>query len=154
MCKIQYFCKLFKKNVHTKSRLMKNKLLISILLLFVGLSMQAQPVATEQMDERFNEGTEFPFGWFGEGWKIDDGKAKAKATKDSGNNGFPGMGGDNPSTSDNPMGGMNMFGGDRIRTYLLTPPVVVEEGDEMVFSARKTNGDDEGLVVPVVSIST
>lgn len=124
---------------------MKNKLLISISLLFVGLSMQAQSVATEQTDERFNEGTEFPFGWFGEGWKVDDGKAKAKATKDSGNNGFPGMGGDNPSTSGNPMGSMNMFGGDRIRTYLLTPPVVVEEGEDMVFSARKTNGDDDGI---------
>ena len=124
---------------------MKKVFLFSMLLLFVGVSVQAQSVATKQMDERFNEGAEFPYGWFGEGWKVDDGKAKAKATKDSGNNGFPGMGGDNPSTSDNPMGGMNMFGGDRIRTYLLTPPVVVEEGDEMVFSARKTNGDDEGF---------
>ena len=33
---------------------MKKKLLISMLLLFVGVSMQAQSVATEQMDERFN----------------------------------------------------------------------------------------------------
>lgn len=126
---------------------MKNKLLISISLLFVGLSIQAQSVATEQMDERFNEGPEFPFGWFGEGWKVDDGKAKAKATKDSGNKGFPGMGnGNNPGGSSSPAGGMgNMFGGDRIRTYLLTPPVTVEEGDEMVFSARKTNGEDDGF---------
>ena len=85
---------------------MKNKLLISISLLFVGVSIQAQSVATEQMDERFNEGPEFPFGWFGEGWKVDDGKAKAKATKDSGNNGFPGMGnGNNPGGSSSPAGG-------------------------------------------------
>ena len=120
-----------------------------MLLLFVGLSMRAQSVANEQMDERFNDGTQFPYGWFAEGWKVKDGKAKAKATVDSGNNGMPGMGtGDPQSTSDNPMGnmgGMNMFGGDRIRTYLLTPPVAVEEGEDMVFSARKSSGDDEGF---------
>ena len=39
-------------------------------------------------------------------------------------------------------GGFNMFGGDHIRTYLLTPPVVVEEGEDLVFSARKPS--DEG----------
>ena len=124
---------------------MKKKLLFSMLLLFVGVSLQAQSVATEQMDEQFNDGTKFPYGWFGEGWKIDDGKAKAKATEDSGNNGFPSMGGDTPGTGSSPMGGMNMFGGDRIRTYLLTPPVAVEDGEDMVFSARKTSGDDSGF---------
>jgi hypothetical protein len=41
---------------------MKKKLLISMLLLFVGVSMQAQSVATEQMDERFNDGTNLPYG--------------------------------------------------------------------------------------------
>ena len=125
---------------------MKKVLLFSMLLLFVGVSMRAQSIVTEQMDERFNDGPRFPFGWFGEGWKIKDGKAKAKATEDSGNNGFPGMGtGENQSMGDNPMGGMNMFGGNRIRTYLLTPPVAVEDGEDMVFSARKTNGDDNGM---------
>ena len=125
-----------------------------MLLLFVGVSMQAQSIASKQMDERFNDGTKFPRGWFGEGWKVENGKAKAKATEDSGNSGFPGMGGGtgtqpstNPSTtpSMNGMPGMgSMFGGNRIRTYLLTPPVSVKEGEDMVFSARKTNGDDDG----------
>jgi hypothetical protein len=125
---------------------MKKKLLFSMLLLFIGVGMQAQSVAARQMDERFNDGTKFPFGWFGEGWKVEDGKAKAKATEDSGNSGFPGMGGAPPGTGSSPMGGMgSMFGGDRIRTYLLTPPVTVEEGENMVFSARKTNGDDNGF---------
>ena len=137
---------------------MKKKVLFSILLLFVGVSMQAQSIASKQMDERFNDGTKFPRGWFGEGWKVENGKAKAKATEDSGNSGFPGMGGGtgtqpstnpstNPSTtpSMNGMPGMgSMFGGNRIRTYLLTPPVSVKEGEDMVFSARKTNGDDDG----------
>ena len=35
--------------------------------------------------------------------------------------------------------------GDRYRTYLLTPPVAVKEGEDMVFSARKTSGDDNGM---------
>ena len=135
----------------------KKKLFLSMLLLLAGVSMQAQSIANEQMDERFNDGTKFPLGWFGEGWKIKDGKAKAQATEDSGS-GFPGMGGGgtpspstNPSTnpSDNPSAGMpgmgSMFGGNRVRTYLLTPPVSVKEGEDMVFSARKTNGDDDGM---------
>ena len=58
---------------------MKKKVLFSMLLLFVGVSMQAQSIASEQMDERFNDGTKFPRGWFGEGWKVENGKAKAKA---------------------------------------------------------------------------
>ena len=121
---------------------MKKKLLFIMLLLFVWVSMQAQSTAKEQMDERFNDGTKMPYGWFAEGWKIDDGKAKAKATKDSGNNGMPGMGiGENQG-----MGGLgNMFGGDRLRTYMLTPPVVAENDDKLVFSVRKSSGDDNGM---------
>ena len=126
------------------------KLLLAVLLLFAGVSMYAQSVASEQMDERFNDGTKMPYGWFAEGWKVDDGKAKAKATKDSGNNGMPGMGGGgggNPSTTGNPsstgMPGMGgMFGSDRLRTYMLTPPVSVKSGEKLVFSARKPKPDD------------
>ena len=124
------------------------KLLLAVLLLFAGVSMYAQSVASEQMDERFNDGTKMPYGWFAEGWKVDDGKAKAKATKDSGNNGMPGMGGgggmpnmnQNPSSTGMPgMGGM--FGSDRLRTYMLTPPVSVKSGEKLVFSARKPKPD-------------
>ena len=63
--------------------MMKKKILFSVLLLFMGVSMQAQSVAAEQMDERFNDGTKMPYGWFAEGWKVDDGKAKAQATDES-----------------------------------------------------------------------
>ncbi len=115
--------------------MMTKKLLFSVLLLFVGVSMQAQSIAAEQMDERFNDGSKMPYGWFGEGWKIDDGKAQSKATKDS-DNGFGGMGNNKPGNSENPGMG-NMFGGERLRTYLLTPPVAVEDGEDLVFSARK-----------------
>ena len=118
-----------------------------MLLLFAGVSMQAQSIAKEQMDERFNDGTKFPLGWFGEGWKVKDGKAKCKATEDS-NSGFPGGGGFSPNQNENPsqqgMPGMGgMFGGDRKRTYLLTPPLSVKDGENLVFSARKTNGDED-----------
>jgi len=32
--------------------------------------MQAQSVAEEQMDERFND-NKLPYGWFTEGWVVD-----------------------------------------------------------------------------------
>ena len=125
--------------------MMKNKLIFSFLLLFVGMSMHAQSIATEQMDERFNDGTKMPYGWFAEGWKVDDGKVKAKATEDSSGFSFDPSSMGNPSEEGGPnmMGGM--FGGPRYRTYLLTPPVSVNEGENLVFSARKPNGDDNGM---------
>lgn len=124
---------------------MKTRLLFSALLLFVGVSMQAQSISSEQMDERFNDGTKMPYGWFAEGWKVDDGKAKAKATTDSGNS-MPGMGtGGNPGEQTGTPGMGGMFGGDRLRTYLLTPPVEVKNGESLVFSARKPKGDDNGM---------
>ncbi|MBO7129724.1 MAG: hypothetical protein J6W05_08145 [Prevotella sp.] len=128
---------------------MNKKLLFSMLLLFVGVSMQAQSVAAEQMDERFNDGTKMPYGWFAEGWKVSDGKAKAEATDGSSGFDFSQMmnmnPGENPGSTGTPnmMGGM--FGGPRYRTYLLTPPVVVKADEELVFSASKPSGDDNGM---------
>lgn len=113
-----------------------------MLLLLTGASMRAQSIAAEQMDERFNDGTKMPYGWFAEGWSVDDGKAKAKATEDSGNNGMPGMGtGGDPGESTGMPGMGSMFGGDRLRTYLLTPPVSVGNGEKLVFSVRKPNAE-------------
>ena len=37
--------------------MMTKKLLFSMLLLFVGVNIQAQSVANKQMDEKFNDGT-------------------------------------------------------------------------------------------------
>ena len=125
--------------------MIRKKLLLSMLLLFVGVSMQAQSVATEQMDERFYD-DKMPYGWFAEGWKVDDGKAKAQAT--DGSSGFDLSQMMKQNTSENP-GGMpsmqGMFGGPRYRTYLLTPPVEVKEGENLVFYAKKTSGDDNGM---------
>ena len=82
---------------------MKTKLLFSVLLLFVGVSMQAQPVSAQQMDERFNDG-QMPYGWFAEGWEVKDGVAQKASS------GF------DMSTM---MGG---GGSDGIQ-YLMTPPL-------------------------------
>ena len=128
---------------------MKKRLLFSMLLLFVGVSMKAQSVAAGQMDEKFNDGTNMPFGWFGEGWKVEDGKAKAQATDESSGMGFDPSTmmqdpGENPGGNGMP-GMQGMFGSPRYRTYLLTPPVVVEAGEELVFSASKPSGDDGGF---------
>ena len=42
--------------------------------------MQAQSVSEEQMDERFNDGTELPYGWFTEGWTVKDGVILTEAS--------------------------------------------------------------------------
>ena len=90
-----------------------------------------------------------PYDWFAEGWKIDNGKAKAQATDESSGFDFSQMmnmnPGENPGSTGTPnmMGGM--FGGPRYRTYLLTPPVVVKAGEDLVFSASKPSGDDGGM---------
>ena len=129
--------------------MMKKKLLFSVLLLFMGVSMQAQSVAAEQMDERFNDGTKMPYGWFAEGWKVDDGKAKAQAADESSGFDFSQMmnmnPGENPGSTGTPNMMGSMFGGPRYRTYLLTPPVVLKAGEELVFSAQKPGGDDGGF---------
>ena len=43
--------------------MVKKKLLLGMSLLFMGVGMQAQSIATEQMDERFNnDDNKIPFG--------------------------------------------------------------------------------------------
>ena len=110
--------------------------------------MQAQSVAAEQMDERFYD-DKMPYGWFAEGWKVDDGKVKAQAT--DGSSGFDMSQmmkqntSENPGSTGTPNMMQGMFGGPRYRTYLLTPPVVVKEGENLVFYAKKTSSDDNGM---------
>lgn len=43
-----------------------------MLFLLVGVNIKAQFIANELMYERFNDGTKMLYGWFAEGWKIDD----------------------------------------------------------------------------------
>ncbi|MBO7068710.1 MAG: hypothetical protein J6W52_08535 [Bacteroidaceae bacterium] len=124
---------------------MKTKqLLFSVFLLLVGVSMQAQSIDTEQMDERFYD-NKMPYGWFAEGWKVDDGKVKCKATDESSGFDMSQMMNMNPGENGTPNMMQGMFGGPRYRTYLLTPPVEAKEGENLVFYAKKTSGDANGM---------
>ena len=149
---------------------MKQKLLISLLLLFVGIGVQAQSVVTEQMDERFdNKEAKLPYGWFTEGWVVKDSVIQTEASSGSSfdltklmGGGDPEEKGDDPEENpeENPdekgddpedKGTFNMddllnsfMGGDSKPNYLLTPPLVVNEGEKMVFRAKKGKKDDSG----------
>ena len=117
---------------------MKQKLLFSMILLLLGGSMKAQSVSEEQMDERFNDGTTLPYGWFTEGWSVKDGAIQTKAS--SGFNFEEMMNDENGFDVSKLM--ESLMGGDSKDNYLLTPPVVVGEGETLVFSAKKGKKDD------------
>ena len=150
--------------------MMNKQLLLTMSLLFVGGSMMAQSVAVEQMDERFNDGTKLPYGWFTEGWTVKDGAIQTEASS-----GFSfdleslfgtGQTEENQPSEGDPSGGnetkdgeeegspstglgefdissllSSLMGGSK-PNYLLTPPLVVKAGEKLVFSARKDKGGD------------
>ena len=143
---------------------MTKKLFFSVLLLLMGVSMHAQSVSVEQMDERFNDGTKLPYGWFTEGWTVKDsaiqtgGASSGIDPSTMGGGGNPGDDpetdpGDDPETDpeDDPEDEKGTFdisklleslmGGGSSDNYLLTPPLQVNEGEALVFSAKKTKSD-------------
>ena len=147
---------------------MKKKLLFSLLLLFTGVSMQAQSIATEQMDERFNDGTKLPYGWFTEGWTVKDGVIQTQSSSSGFSFDPSTMGGDPEEKGDEPEENpgenpeedpeekseqkfdisellSSFLGGGGKPNFLLTPPVVVNEGETLVFSAKKGKSDDSGV---------
>jgi len=114
--------------------------------------VQAQSVSEEQMDERFNDGTELPYGWFTEGWTVKDGVIQTEASSGSSFDIENLMGNNKKEDQDPEEGNGNKFdisslfesfmGGNSKPNYLLTPPLVVNEGETLVFSAKK--GKDGG----------
>lgn len=92
-------------------------------LLFAGVNMQAQSIASEQMDERFSNGAQLPYGWFTEGWSVADNAVQTPA----------------------PAGGFSFGGGSKQTFYLLTPPVEVREGELLSFSAKNSNTGFGGM---------
>ena len=98
--------------------------------------MQAQSVAAEQMNECFNDSTELPYGWFTEGWTLKDGAIQTGISSSEGAEGD-----DEPDISSLLK---SFMGGDSEPNYLLTPPLVVNEGQTLVFSAKKEKSDDSG----------
>ena len=109
---------------------------MTMLLLLVGISMQAQSVSSSQMDERFND-NKLPYGWFAKDWKVDSTgvakKAKSqeeKAENDSTQN-------QTPSFNIEEL----MGGGSSSYNYLMTPPLSVQSGEVLSFSAKKGEAD-------------
>ena len=98
--------------------------------------MQAQSVAAEQMNECFNDSTKLPYGWFTEGWTLKDGAIQTGISSSEGAEGD-----DEPDISSLLK---SFMGGDSEPNYLLTPPLVVNEGQTLVFSAKKEKSDDSG----------
>lgn len=118
---------------------MKRLVLMTMLLLLVGISMQAQSVSSSQMDERFND-NKLPYGWFAKDWKVDSTgvvkKAKSQektAENDSTQNQTPSF------NIDELMGG-----GSSSYNYLMTPPLSVQSGEVLSFSAKMGEADALG----------
>ena len=104
---------------------MKKKLLLALTLLLSGVGMKAQSVSAGQMDERFND-NKLPYGWFTEGWEVDStGVAKRKASS---------MDMENFNIAD------LLGGGSSSLNYLMTPPLSVQDGEVLSFSAKKGKG--------------
>lgn len=111
------------------------KLALLVLSLMGANCVKAQGSASDPMDERFNNG-KLPYGWFAEGWMVD---STGVAKKGSGSTGF-----DMSSL----MGGGNEF------NYLMTPPLKVQEGEVLVFSAKKAEATGMGAMMGGSSDST
>lgn len=100
-----------------------------MLLLMVGVSMQAQSVSDKQMDERFND-NKLPYGWFTEGWEVDStGVAQKKSS----------------SFDMEHFDISKLMGDDDSYNYLMTPPLSVKSGEVLSFSAKKGEGGNSGL---------
>lgn len=108
---------------------MKQKSMLLALSLFLGAgNMMSQNISSGQMDERFNDG-KMPYGWFAKGWVVKDNVAqKGEDSEES--------------------GGFNIAdllgGGEDSYNFLMTPPLSVQGGEVLEFSAKK-GGDDSGI---------
>ena len=100
---------------------MKKALLLSGLLLLVGIGS-----TKAQMNEKFNDG-KIPSGWFADGWTVKDNAAQ----KGSNSQGFD-------------MG--SLMGGSSDFSYLMTPPLKVNGGEKLSFSAKKSTGGSSSFM--------
>ena len=107
----------------------QRSILLTMLLLMVGVSMQAQSVSDKQMDERFND-NKLPYGWYTEGWEVDStGVAQKKSS----------------SFDMEHFDISKLMGDDDSYNYLMTPPLSVKSGEVLSFSAKKGEGGNSGL---------
>ncbi len=138
-----------------------------MLPLMVGVSMQAQSVSDKQMDERFND-NKLPYGWFTEGWKVDStgvvkkggGFDLSELLGSFGNNqpeeNNPEENPENPEEKTENDSTKNqtpsidlskLMGGGSSYNYLMTPPLSVQSGEVLVFSAKKGGGQCQWLLL-------
>ena len=95
----------------------------TMLLMLIGAgNITAQSISSAQMDERFNNDDKLPYGWYTEGWEVKDGVAQTKSSS----SGFDIS--------------QLMGGGSSSVNYLMTPPVSVQGGEVLSFSAKKGDG--------------
>lgn len=94
----------------------KKFLVLGGMFLFLGANS-----VKAQMDERFNDG-KIPYGWYADGWTVKDNAAQ----KGSDSGGFDMQ--------------QLMGGGNESFVYLMTPPLKVASGENLVFSAKKGEG--------------
>lgn len=105
---------------------MKQKSLLLALSLFLGAGNIMSQNSSGQMDERF-DGEKLPYGWFAKGWVVKDNVAQ-KGEEESGGFNFADL----------------LGGGEDSYNYLMTPPLNVQGGEVLVFSAKKGE-DDSGI---------
>lgn len=106
---------------------MKTKTLLSFFLLLIAAQGSwAQSVSAELMDEHFNDSV-MPYGWFAKGWAVKDGVAT-------------------PSSGDFDISSL-MGGGGGNDNFLMTPPLSVQEGETLVFSAKKAKASGLGAMM-------
>ena len=114
-----------------------------LMLMSVG-NISAQSVSKEQMDERFND-NKLPYGWFTEGWKVDSTGVVKKGGSFDISELFGGMGNqqnENDSTkNETPTFDISKLLGGSSYNYLMTPPLSVESGEVLSFSAKKGGAD-------------
>lgn len=97
--------------------------------------MMSQNISSGQMDERFND-NKLPHGWFAEGWVVKDHVAqKGSATNEN----------DSTGTGTPSFNIADLLGGNDKYNYLMTPPLSVQGGEVLVFSAKKGEDDSSGL---------
>lgn len=107
-----------------------------MMFILIGMgNIKAQSVSAGQMDERFND-KKLPYGWYAEGWKVDSTGVAKKGSPDKVQN----------DSTENQTPNFNMedlMGGGSSLNYLMTPPLSVQGGEVLTFSAKK--GKASGL---------
>ena len=88
------------------------KIFLTFMLIFLGIGT----ANAQRMDERFTDG-KLPYGWFTEGWTVQDNAVQS---------------------SNGELDISSLLGGGSKSSYLLTPPLNVVQNDSLTFSVKKS----------------